>query len=132
MGAVFATETANYTYPDNLERVLHAIIEWSDPENFTPKRCKVLPVKTRAKLEVIIKAGEKLPNLSPHYLSHTAATLMLRRVPVEVVSRILGHSKVSITLDVYRHVLDAEKKAVMVDLFDTLLPVRQVQVTPLN
>jgi integrase len=58
---------------------------------------------------------------------------MLRRgALVEVVSRILGHSKVSITLDTYRHVLESEKRAVMVDLFDTPLPVRQVQAAPLN
>jgi integrase len=47
--AVFATEMGNYTHPDNLERVLNSIIKWSDPKNFTKKRCKVLPVKARAK-----------------------------------------------------------------------------------
>jgi integrase len=58
---------------------------------------------------------------------------MLRRgVPVEVVSRILGHSKVSVTLDIYRHVLDSEKNSVMVDLFDTTLPIRQLPVATLN
>jgi integrase len=58
---------------------------------------------------------------------------MLRRgVPVEVVSRILGHARVSITLDIYRHVLDSEKQSVMVDLFDTPLPVRQLQPVILN
>jgi integrase len=58
---------------------------------------------------------------------------MLRRgVPVEVVSRILGHARVSITLDIYRHVLDREKQAVMVDLFATPLPVRQAQPMTLN
>ena len=58
---------------------------------------------------------------------------MLRRgVAVEVVSRILGHSKVSVTLDIYRHVLESEKQAVMVDLFDTPLPVRQAQAVTLN
>jgi integrase len=80
-------------------------------------------VKARAKLEVIVKAGEKLPDLNPYDLRHTAATLMLRRnVPVEVVSKILGHSRVSVTLDIYRHVLDSEKKTAMPDLFDTPLP----------
>lgn len=131
-GAVFATETGNYTHPDNLARGLGSIIEWSDPKEFTTKRCKVLPVKSRARLEIIVRAGERLPALSPHDLRHTAATLMLRRgVPVEVVSRILGHSKVSVTLDIYRHVLDSEKNSVMVDLFDTPLPVRALpQVLP--
>jgi integrase len=55
---------------------------------------------------------------------------MLRRiVPVEVVSRILGHAKVSLTLDIYRHVLESETKAVMVDLFDEPLPVRSMQLS---
>jgi integrase len=51
---------------------------------------------------------------------------------VEVVSRILGHAKVSITLDVYRHVLDSEKEQMMPDLFDAPLPVRQVQPRAIN
>jgi integrase len=132
-GAVFATETGNYTHPDNFSRSLASLIEWSDPTTFTGQRCKALPVAARAKLETIIKAGERLPDLSPHDLRHTAATLMLRRnVPVEVVSRILGHSKVSVTLDIYRHVLDSEKNAVMVDLFDAPLPVREVKAVVLN
>ncbi len=127
-GAVFATETGTYTHPDNLERALNHLVTWSDPVNFTPQRCKAVSVKSRPKLELIIKSGGKLPDLNPHDLRHTAATLLLRRnVPVEVVSRILGHSKVSVTLDIYRHVLESEKKAVMVDLFDTPLPIRQPQ-----
>jgi integrase len=72
--------------------------------------------------------------LELHYdVRHTAATLMLRRsVPVEVVSRILGHSKVSVTMDVYRHVLDSEKKQVMVDLFDSPLPERSTHIRAVN
>lgn len=132
-GAVFATETGEYTHPDNLERALTHLVAWSDPDNFTPQRCKALPVKARAKLETIVKAGEKLPDLNPHDLRHTAATLMLRlNVPVEVVSKILGHSRVSVTLDIYRHVLDSEKKTTMPDLFGTPLPVRQLHAGPPN
>jgi integrase len=58
--------------------------------------------------------------------------MLRRKVAVEVVSRILGHARVSITLDVYHHVLDSEKEQVMVDLFDTPLPVREVQAVTLN
>ena len=51
----------------------------------------------------------------------TLATLALRRgVPVEVVSKVLGHARVSITLDVYRHVLDNERRALVIDLFDAV------------
>lgn len=44
----------------------------------------------------------RLAPLTPHGLRHTAATALLRRgVPVVKVSKILGHSKVSITWDMY-------------------------------
>ena len=51
-----------------------------------------------------------------NHLTHTVRTLMLRRgMPLEVISRILGHAKVSISLGVYRHVLESEKRAEMID-----------------
>jgi integrase len=59
--------------------------------------------------------------------------LMLRRgMPVEVVSKVLGHSKVSITLDVYRHVLESERRQHVVDLFETPLPTRVLQPSVMN
>ena len=77
-GAVFATETGNYTHPDRLQKALESVVEWSDRSIFNKKRCKAVPVNARAKLEVIVRSGEKLPDLKPHDLRHTAATLMLR------------------------------------------------------
>lgn len=45
-----------------------------------------------------------LPKMRFHDLRHTAASLMLNNnIPVIVVSRILGHSKPSVTLDIYGH-----------------------------
>ena len=47
-----------------------------------------------------------LPSLRFHDLRHTAATLLLARgVHIKVVSEMLGHSDVAITLRVYGHVL---------------------------
>lgn len=47
-----------------------------------------------------------VPAIRFHDLRHTAATLMLGAgVPVKVVSERLGHASVSITLDIYAHVL---------------------------
>jgi integrase len=47
-----------------------------------------------------------LPRIRPHDLRHTAATLLLARgVPVKVVSEMLGHANVGITLSTYGHVL---------------------------
>ena len=41
-----------------------------------------------------------------HDLRHSAATLLLSKgVPIKVVSEMLGHSDVSITLSIYAHVL---------------------------
>lgn len=46
-----------------------------------------------------------------HDLRHTYATLaLLRGIPIEVVSQNLGHARVSITLDVYRHVAPSERE----------------------
>lgn len=47
-----------------------------------------------------------------HHCRHTYATLALGAgVPVHVVSRVLGHSKASTTLDIYAHVLQTHQTA---------------------
>lgn len=47
-----------------------------------------------------------LPVVTLHGLRHSAATLLLALgVPTKVVSEILGHSRTSVTLDLYQHVL---------------------------
>lgn len=54
-----------------------------------------------------------LPAIRFHDLRHTAATLLLGQgVNPKVVSEMLGHSHVSITLEIYSHVLpDMQQKA---------------------
>jgi integrase len=55
-------------------------------------------------LRVLDKAG--LPKIRFHDLRHTAASILLNRgVPLLIVSKMLGHSKPSITLDVYGHLI---------------------------
>ena len=45
-----------------------------------------------------------LPRIRFHDLRHTAASLMINRgIPIVVVSKILGHSKPSVTLNIYAH-----------------------------
>ncbi len=129
-GPVFATAQGDWTHPDNLKRALTNIVAWSDPKTFERRaryiRGSVPPEKV-ARLEAAVRAGTKLPDVTPHDLRHTYATLALRRrVPVEVVSKTLGHARVSITLDIYRHVLDSERKEHVVDLFEAPVPDRQV------
>ena len=58
---------------------------------------------------------------------------MLRReMPIEVVSKILGHADIAITYRVYRHVLESEKRAAIVDLFAAPIPDRGVRPVALN
>jgi integrase len=54
-----------------------------------------------------------LPNIRLHDLRHTAASLLAQQgVHVTAVSRLLGHSSTSMTLDIYSHAFpDAEREA---------------------
>lgn len=53
------------------------------------------------------KEEEKLPIIRLHDLRHTSATLLLaENVDIETVSHRLGHSKASVTLDIYGHALE--------------------------
>lgn len=75
---------------------------------------KVEPVIDKEGQPVLDRAGtpkmrKKYPRF--HDLRHTAATLALKaRVPVHVVSRMLGHARPSITSDIYAHVLPGQGK----------------------
>jgi integrase len=55
-----------------------------------------------------------LPQIRFHDLRHTCATLLLsKNVNPKIVSEMLGHSSISITLDIYSHLLpDMQEKAV--------------------
>jgi integrase len=62
-----------------------------------------------------------LPHIRIHDIRHTAATmLLLQGIHPKVVSEMIGHSTISITLDLYSHVLpDMQKEAA--DAMDRLL-----------
>ena len=52
------------------------------------------------------KEEDKLPKIRLHDLRHTSATLLLsKNTDIETVARRLGHSKASVTLDIYGHAL---------------------------
>lgn len=132
-GAVFATALGDWTHPDNLKRAVQMVVLWSDPARLEGDVWRGVPRDKRAALMAAVKLGDKLPDISPHDLRHTYATLALRRgIPVEVVSKVLGHARVSITLDVYRHVLDNERRTAVVDLFDTVPPAPTIAPVALN
>ena len=68
-------------------------------------------VRTRSFKPLLKKAG--LPQVRFHDLRHTCATLLLSKdVNPKVVSEMLGHSSISVTLDIYSHLLpDMQEKA---------------------
>ena len=71
---------------------------------------------------IIRKAG--LPDIRFHDLRHTAASLMLNHgTPVIVVSKRLGHAKVSITLDVYGHLIPQMQDEVAQLIDDLITPI---------
>jgi integrase len=77
-----------------------------DPSNLVARSFKPL----------LERAG--LPDIRFHDLRHTCATLLLSEgVLVKVVQEILGHSSVSVTMDVYSHDLPdmQEKTAAVTD-----------------
>ena len=131
LGFVFATELGRFTHPATLRKTLNNILDWSDPKFLIPtlkkihrghhRRCDPLmniPEAYRDSLKTLVESGAALPRIRVHDLRHTAATLLLRAgVPIEIVSKILGHAKISITMDIYRQVSLEEKRSKMVDLF---------------
>jgi len=105
-----------------LERRLSAGPVWNDQDFvFTQANGRPLhPDKVSNEFHRIVE-GSKLPHLTLHGLRHAHATLMLAKgVHPKVVSERLGHSNVSITLDVYSHLLPGLQEAAAQAVDDTL------------
>ena len=85
-GLIFATQAGTIINPSNLRN-----------RSFKP---------------LLRRAG--LRQIRFHDLRHTCATLLLsKNINVKVVSEMLGHSSISVTLDIYSHLLpDMQEKAV--------------------
>lgn len=68
------------------------------------------PRTVKRHLDRILTAA-KLPHSRVHDLRHCCASLLLAQgVPLKVVSDILGHTQISITADLYTHVLPSLKQ----------------------
>jgi integrase len=92
MGLVFPTAEGKPIHPSNMLRSYRAML-----------------------------ARAELPSLRFHDLRHTAATLLLGAgIHPKVVSEMLGHSTISITLDLYSHVTPTMQHQA-VDAVDQLL-----------
>jgi integrase len=80
---------------------------WEDHELvFCTQRGRPLSARNvYRRYKELLKKGS-LPDIRFHDLRHTAATLLLvAKVNPKVVSEMLGHASVAITLDIYSHVL---------------------------
>lgn len=79
--------------------------EHQHPERFSRRFAEQLTRSNRDR-------AEALPVIRVHDLRHTHATLLLRAgVPVKVVSERLGHASVTITLEIYQHVMPGMQAA---------------------
>jgi integrase len=81
------------------------------------------PRNLRRDFEKALQAAG-LPQIRFHDLRHTAASLMLNHgIPVIVVSRRLGHSRPSITMDVYGHLIPGLQQQAADKIDELITPV---------
>jgi len=85
------------------------------PPPYVATQLDGVPIHPRAFLRRLHRAQDDagLPRVNLHELRHTNITAALRAgIPVHVISRRVGHSKVSTTLDTYaRHIPSADDMA---------------------
>ena len=93
------------------QRRLKSHSEWIFENPLNPK-LPVVPFSAYNRLKTILR-NEDLPNIRFHDLRHTFATHALSSgVDAKTLSRILGHTNASFTLDTYTHVTtDMQKRA---------------------
>ena len=121
--APFALEALKQHRVRQLEAKLKAGPAWEEHDyvfctsigtHLNPTRDILDPLKR------LLKKAD-LPNIRFHDLRHSAATLLLSvGVHPKVVQEILGHSQISMTLDVYSHVLPTMQQEAMSKLNDAM------------
>lgn len=91
-------------------RVMDRVIEASTPGKPIFVQGRVFNATYNRHLKLLCQdAG--VPVISVHGLRHTHASILIaNKVPMAVVSKRLGHAKVSITQDVYTHLLKTTEK----------------------
>lgn len=87
------------------EHLLSLGVKWADSEAmFTTVRGYYLDPDSASKLFKTLCRRAGIGDWHLHELRHSAATLLLSRgIPLEQVSKILGHASIRITSDVYGH-----------------------------
>jgi integrase len=105
--------------------------EWEDQDLVFPSHVGT-PVRhcnLRREYYKVTKASG-LPRIRFHDLRHTAASLMLNNgIPVIVASRRLGHTKASITMDVYGHMLPNKQEEAAQLMDDLMSPIEVTNCT---
>lgn len=77
----------------------------------TPIGTALDPDNQRKMFTKLVKAAG-LGHWHPHELRHSAGSIMLASgTPIEVVSKILGHSSIRVTVDIYGHLLKPQQNA---------------------
>jgi integrase len=71
----------------------------------TTKETLLNPTNLRKRSFAPLLARADLPHQTFHQLRHTATILLLKNVNPKIVSEMLGHASIAITLDTYSHVL---------------------------
>jgi integrase len=92
------------------------LLRQSCPHRFVRVRTPIDP-NTLSRRFVALTATAGVPRIPFHGLRHTHATLLMKQgVPPKVASERLGHANISITLQIYSHVLPAMQREAA-DLF---------------
>ena len=105
-----------------LEAKLNAGEFWQDQDLVfcTSIGTPLNPSKVVDRFKTLLKRA-KLPTMRFHDLRHSAATILLSMgIHPKVVQELLGHNQISMTMDIYSHVLPTMQKEAMDKLNDAL------------
>lgn len=89
---------------------------------------RMYPDTVTAKFRDIIRnynaqcaSADRLPEITLHGLRHTAASILINQhTDIATVSKRLGHSRTSVTLDIYTHAIESADRAAA-DLLETVV-----------
>lgn len=122
--ADFALEALERHYEQQQKAKIKAGRAWQDHDYVFCTSIKTHLNPTRDILDqfklLLKKAG--LPDIRFHDLRHTAATLLLSLgIHPKVVQEMLGHSQISITMDIYSHVLPTMQRDAINELNEFMI-----------
>lgn len=121
LGKQQALKTIREHLEDQKRLIEHAGESWENLNLIFPSNVgtPITANNLRRNFRILLEASG-LPKIRFHDLRHTAASLMLNHgIPILIASRRLGHSKPSMTMDVYGHLMpnkQEEAAALMDDL----------------